>query len=102
MLVGRRAQRLAEQLEVVHAQRELAAARAQRGAVDAEQVAEVEREQALEALLAEHVHARVQLDLAAAVDEVQERRLARAAARGEAARRRGGARRSPRPPRGRA
>ncbi len=39
--------------------------------------------QPLEALLAEHVDARVQLDLAGAVDEVQERGLAGAAPRGE-------------------
>ena len=37
------------------------------------------------ALLAEHVDARVQLDLAGAVDEVEERGLARAAPRGDPA-----------------
>ena len=66
-------------------QRELAAAGAEDGAVGADQVAEVEREQALERLLAEHVEARVQLHPAGAVDEVEERRLALAAAGGEPA-----------------
>ncbi len=84
MLVGRRAQGLAEDLKAVHAQGELAVARAQRRAVDAEQVAEVEREQLLERVRAEHVRARVQLDLAAAVDQVEERGLAGAAAGGDA------------------
>ena len=68
VLVGRRAQRLGEDLEALHAQRHLAVAAAHRRAVDADQVAEVERRQQLEALVAEDVHARVQLDLAGAVD----------------------------------
>ena len=85
VLVGRRAQRLGEQREVVELERELAAARAEDGAVGAEQVAEVEVEQARHPLLAEHVDARVQLHPARAVDEVEERGLALAAARGEPA-----------------
>ena len=86
VLVGRRAQRLAEHLELLDAQRHLAVAAAHRRAVDADQVAEVERRQQLEALLAEDVHAGVQLDLAGAIDEVEERGLAGAAARGDASR----------------
>ena len=85
MLVGRRAQRLGEDLKAVDAQRQLAAAAAQHRAVDADQIAEVERAQSREGLLAEHVDARVQLDLARAVDEVEERGLARAPPRGDPA-----------------
>ena len=84
VLVRRRAQRLGEHLKAVDAQRQLAAAGAHGGAVDADQVAEVERCQPREGLLAEHVKARVQLDLAGAVDEVEERGLARTAPRGDA------------------
>ena len=84
MLGGRRAQRLGEDLEGLQAQRELALVTAHRGAAHTEQVAQVELEQALEGLLAEHVEARVQLDLPAAIDEVEEGGLALAAARGEA------------------
>src|SRR6202035_2794540 len=75
---------LAENLKVVHAQGELAVARAQGGAIDAEQVPQIQREQLLEVLGAKHIRARVQLNLAAAVDEVQEGGLAGAAARGDA------------------
>ena len=81
VLVGRRPQRLGEQRERRHAQRELAAARADRHAVDADQVAEVERDEPLEALLAELVDARMQLDAPRAVDEVEERRAPRLAPR---------------------
>ena len=45
VLVGRRAQRLGEDLKAIDAQRQLAAAAAQRRAVDADQIAEVERAQ---------------------------------------------------------
>ncbi len=79
MLVRRRAQRLAEDLELLDAQRDLAVAAAHRAAVYPEQVTEVERSQLRVALLAEHVLASVQLDLAAAVDKVEEGCLARAA-----------------------
>ena len=85
VLLGRRAQRLGQQLVALELERELAAAGAEDRAVGADQVAEVEREQALERLLAEHVDARVQLHPAGAVDEVEERRLALAAAGGEPA-----------------
>ena len=85
VLVRRRAQRLGEDLEAVDTQRQLAAAAAQDGAVDADEVAEIERGQARERVLAEHVDARVQLHLAGAVDEVEERRLARATPRGDPA-----------------
>src|ERR1700722_799229 len=81
MLVRRWAQRLAEDLEVLDAQRDLAVATAHRAAVDPEQVAEVERREQRVTLLAEHVLAGVELDLAGAVDEVEEGRLARAAPR---------------------
>ena len=101
VLVGRRAQALGEHREVVDAQRELAAARAEDLAVDADEVAEVELEQRRHALLAEHVGARLQLDPAGAVDEVQERHLALAAAGGEATGDAERAARSPRPARGR-
>ena len=80
VLLGRRAQRLGEQLPVVELQRQLAAAGAEDGALGAEQVAEVEVEQRAQRLLAEHVHARVQLHAPGAVVEVEEGRLALAAA----------------------
>ena len=86
MLVGRRAQRLGEHLEAFDAQRHLAAATADGAAVDADQIAQIERCEQLEALGAEHVDARVQLDLAGAIDEIQERSLAGAAPRRDAAR----------------
>ena len=84
VLVGRRAQRLGQQREAVELERQLAAAGAEHGPVGADQVAEVEVEQARHRLLAEHVDARLQLDPARAVDHVEERRLALAAAGGEA------------------
>src|SRR5881227_592084 len=84
VLVGRRAQRLGEDREAVDAQRDLAVARAQGRALDADQIAEVERGEALEVLLAEHVLARMQLDLARAVDEVQEGRPPGSTPRGDA------------------
>ena len=66
--------------------RQLAAAGAEDGAVGAQQVAEVELEQLLQRLLAEHVDAGVQLHPPGAVVEVDEGRLALAAARVDAAR----------------
>ena len=75
VLLRRRAQRLRQQRPVVDAERELAAAGRERGAVDADQVAEVEAQQPLHRLGAEHVGARLQLDAPAAVDEVEERHL---------------------------
>ena len=75
----------ASSVQPVDPQRELAAAGLERGAVDADDVAEVEAEQRVELLVAEHVGARVELDPAGAVDEVEERRLAVAAPRGDPA-----------------
>ena len=85
VLVRRRAQRLGEDLEAIDAQRQLAAAAAQHGAVDTDQVAEVERARPRERVPAEHVDARVELDLARAVDEIEERGLARIPPRGDPA-----------------
>ena len=79
-LVGRRAQALGQQLEALHTQRQLAAARAEGHAVDADDVAEVEVEQARHRLLAEHVGAGLQLYAPRAVVEVEEGHLALAAA----------------------
>ena len=76
VLLGRRAQRLGEQRPAVDPQRELAALRPERDALDADQVPEVEPDEPLERLLAEHVLARVELDPAGAVLEVEERGLA--------------------------
>jgi hypothetical protein len=83
VLVGGRAECLAEDLEVIDPEGELAVAGAQRSAVDTEQVAEVERLKLLETLGTEDVGAGVELDLARAVNEVKERRLAGATAGGE-------------------
>ncbi len=86
-LVGRRAQALGEQAPAVDRQRELAAAPGrQRRPLDADDVAEVEVDQQLVGLLAEQVLAGVQLDLAAAVAEVEEAGLAVAAAGDDPAR----------------
>ena len=80
-LVGRRAQALGQQAPVVDRQRELAAAAGRhRRALGADDVAEVEVDQQRVGLLAEQVLAGVQLDLAAAVAEVEEAGLAVAAA----------------------
>ena len=79
-LVRRRAQALGQQLEALHAQRQLPAARAEGHAVDADDVAEVEVEQARHRLLAEDVGAGLQLDAPRAVVEVEEGHLALAAA----------------------
>ena len=78
-LVGRRAQALGQDGEVLDAQAQLAAPGAEGEAVDAHQVAEVELEQARHALLAELVDARLQLDAPRAVVEVQEGHLPLAA-----------------------
>ena len=85
VLLRRRAQRLGQQRPVLDLERQLAAAGAEDGAVDADQVAEVERDEPVERLLAEHVRARLQLDAPDAVDEVEERHLALAAPRGQPA-----------------
>src|SRR6202021_1630613 len=75
---------LAKDLKAVHTQGQLAVATAQRCPIDAEQIAEVERQQLLERVRAEHVRTRVQLDLAAAIDEIEKSGLASAAARRDA------------------
>jgi hypothetical protein len=79
-LVGRWAQALGQQLEALHAQRQLAALGAEGEAVDADDVPEVELEQARHPLLAEDVDTGLQLDAPRAVVEVQEGHLALAAA----------------------
>src|SRR3954447_388547 len=84
-LVRRRAQRLCQQLPAGHAQRQLAAAALEDEAVDAEQVAEVQRSERLEGLVAEVVALGVQLDLPRAVDQVDEGRATHAAPLGEPA-----------------
>ena len=76
MLVRRRPQRLGQQREAGDPQRQLAAPGHERGAVDADQVAEVERHQPVHHLGPEHVGARLELDPARAVLQVQERHLA--------------------------
>ena len=85
-LLRRRAQRLRQQRPAGHGQRQLAAARLEGRAVDADQVAEVERHEAVEGLLAERVAARMELEAAGAVDQVEEGGAAMAAARGQPAR----------------
>ena len=85
MLVGRGAQRLGEDLIAIDTQRQLTAAAAQHRAIDTDQIAQIERAQPRERLLAEHVDSRVQLHLARAIDEVEERGLAGAAPRGDPA-----------------
>src|SRR4051812_15177967 len=82
-LLRRRPQRLGQHGEVLDAQGQLAALGPERHAVDADDVAEVEAEQQLHALLAELVDARLELDAPGAIDQIEERHLALAAARGE-------------------
>ena len=84
-LVGRRAQRLGQDGEVLDAERELAPARAEGQAVDPDEVAEVEVEQAAHRLLAQDVGAGLELDPARAVVEVEEGHPALAAAGVQAA-----------------
>ena len=84
-LVGWRAQRLGQDREVLDAQRELAAARAEGQAVDPDEVAEVEVEQAAHPLLPQDVGAGLELDPARAVVEVEEGHAALAAAGVQAA-----------------
>ena len=86
VLVGRRAQRLGQQRKAVDAQRQLAAARDERGAVDPDEIPEVQRQQAFHLLGAQHVDLRLQLDASRAVLEVQEGHLALAPPGGEAPR----------------
>ena len=81
VLVRRRAQRLGEQRALDHRERELAALGDVHAAVDADDVADVEVEDAVVGLLAERVHAHDDLDRAGQVAQVEERRLAVPAAR---------------------
>ena len=76
VLLGRRPQRLREQRDAVERDRQLARARAYDRAVGADQVSQVERAQAVERLLPEHVEPPEQLDAPGAVEEVGEDRLA--------------------------
>ena len=69
----------ASSVNAVHPQRQLAAAGAKRGPVDAEQIAEVEAQQPLHPVASELVDARLELDPPGAVDEIEERHLALAA-----------------------
>jgi hypothetical protein len=61
VLLRRRAQRLGQQRVVLNGERQLPPAGPEHRPVGTEHVAEVERDQAVERLLAEHVGARVQL-----------------------------------------
>ncbi len=85
VLLGRGPERLRQQRVVIDPQRQLTAAGAEGDPVDADQIAEIERDQALHPLGAEHVGPRLELNPARAVDEVEERHLALAAAAGDAA-----------------
>src|SRR5437763_2247006 len=79
VLLGRRSQGFGEHRVRRDAQRQLPPPGGERNAVDADQITEVEAEQALEALLPELVDARLKLDPAGAVDQVQEGHAALAA-----------------------
>jgi hypothetical protein len=83
-LVGWWAQALGQQREVLDAQRQLAALGAEREPVDADDVAEIEVEQARHRLLAEHVDLGLQLDAPRAIVEIQEGHATLAAARVQA------------------
>ena len=79
-LLRQRAQRLREQVEVLDADRHLAAVRLEDDAADANDVADIELlELVLVLVLAEHIDLEVDLDVARAVVERAERRLAMAA-----------------------
>lgn len=79
-LLRQRAQRLREQVEVLDADRHLAAVRLEDDAADADDVADIELlELVLVLVLAEHIDLEVDLDVARAVVERAERRLAMAA-----------------------
>src|SRR5439155_5228584 len=69
VLVGWRSQALGEERPAVHADRELAAPAREDDALGADDVTEVEREEAVERLVAEHVRARVKLNSARAVHQ---------------------------------
>jgi hypothetical protein len=75
-LLGQRAHRLREQADLARVERELARARAKRLAADGDHVADVEPLIDGEALVAEPVAARIDLEALAAVLEVEEGRFA--------------------------
>jgi hypothetical protein len=83
--VGRRAQRLGEQGPFVDPQGQLPAAGLEHGAVDPDQVPNVDVQQAIERLVADDVAPGVELDAAGAVGQVEEGRLPVAAAGGQPA-----------------
>ena len=81
VLVRRRAQRLGQQRALLHRQRELAALGHVHAPFDADDVADVEAQDAVVVLLPERVDAHDHLDRARQVAHVEERRLAVPAAR---------------------
>jgi hypothetical protein len=83
MGIGGRAKGLGEHLKTVDAQGDLAAAAAKDGSVDSDEVAEIEGGEPLEGVGPEDVETGVQLDLAAAVVQVDEGGSAGAAAGGD-------------------
>jgi hypothetical protein len=85
-LLGERQERLAEQRQLLHLDRDLARAGLEEGPLDADQVAEVEELVEGEGLLAEDVLLEVDLDPAGGVAQVGEGSLAVAADDGEAPR----------------
>ncbi len=85
VLVGRRPQRLGQEGRLLDDHAQLAAAGAGDRPRDPQDVAQVEVQQRRHGLLAEAVDGRPQLDAPAAVVQVEEGRLALAAARGQAA-----------------
>jgi len=84
-LLRRREQRLGEERPVVDADGQLAPPGGEGGAVHSDDVAQVERCEPLEALLAEHVAPGLELNAAGAVHEVEEGRAAVPATRGQPA-----------------
>jgi hypothetical protein len=71
VLLRRRPQRLGQKREVSDAQRQLAPPGAERDAVDSDEVPNIEPQQPLEASFAELIDARLELDPARTVDEIQ-------------------------------
>jgi hypothetical protein len=86
VLVRRRAQALRQKHPVLDAQRQLAPLGCEHGSLGADDVAEVDAHQGLESVRSKDVLASVQLDPRRAVDQVEERRPAMPAARGDAPR----------------
>jgi hypothetical protein len=86
VLLGHRPQALGQRPPLAHAQAELAAAAAEHVAVHRHDIAQVAVRDGREPLLAERVQRRVQLQLAGAVGQVEEDRLAVAAAAADPAR----------------